>query len=190
MPPRVRRMLTPEIVSEIWKSYCVTWRAQPPFWMRRGALLNEAQNIGRPPTSVAGGEARAGKLAGERGIVRADDGRARGIVERVDGALRRLVGIAEGARPAPFPRRSSIRRPPSPRACRDAIAFPCGALRKLPLDSSCECQVSQCQASAARCPRTVVSPGRAGGLLDGIAHGHERAWPPKSTVPSDVHIVQ
>ena len=49
-------MLTPEISSEIAKSACVTWRAQPPFWMRRGALLNEAQNIGMSPTSVAGGE--------------------------------------------------------------------------------------------------------------------------------------
>jgi len=35
-------MLTPEISSEIAKSACVTWRAQPPFWMRFGALLNEA----------------------------------------------------------------------------------------------------------------------------------------------------
>jgi hypothetical protein len=27
------------------EAYCVSWPAQPPFWMRRGALLNEAQNI-------------------------------------------------------------------------------------------------------------------------------------------------
>src|SRR5882757_195263 len=55
MPPAVNRMLTPEIVSEIAKSFCVTSRAQPPFWTRFGALLNDAQSIGMPPTSVAGG---------------------------------------------------------------------------------------------------------------------------------------
>src|SRR5260221_7550779 len=53
-------MLTPAISSEIWKSYCVPCRAQPPFWMRRGALLNDAQNIGRSPTFVAGGEKAPG----------------------------------------------------------------------------------------------------------------------------------
>src|SRR5258705_10850320 len=56
MPPAVSRMLTPEIVFEIAKSACVTWRAQPPFWTRFGALLNDAQSIGMPPTSVAGGD--------------------------------------------------------------------------------------------------------------------------------------
>src|SRR5260370_27242746 len=55
-PPAVSRMLTPAMVSEIWKSACVTWRAQPPFWIRFGALLKDAQNCGRSPTSVAGGE--------------------------------------------------------------------------------------------------------------------------------------
>src|SRR2546430_13559927 len=59
-PPAVSRMLTPAMVSEIWKSACVTWRAQPPFWMRFGALLNDAQNCGRSPTSVGGGEDAAG----------------------------------------------------------------------------------------------------------------------------------
>src|SRR5439155_20614320 len=60
MPPRVRRMLTPEIVSAMAKSAWVTCRAQPPFWMRRCALLNEAQNIGMSPTLVAGGETALG----------------------------------------------------------------------------------------------------------------------------------
>src|SRR5713101_3957648 len=55
MPPAVSRMLTPDISFEIAKSSTVTWRAQPPFWMRFGALLNEAQSIAMPPTSVAGG---------------------------------------------------------------------------------------------------------------------------------------
>jgi len=56
LPPAVRRILTPEISFEIAKSLTVTSRAQPPFWMRFAALLNEAQFIGRPPTSVAGGD--------------------------------------------------------------------------------------------------------------------------------------
>src|SRR5882757_2278 len=60
MPPAVNRMLTPEIVFEIAKSACVTWRAQPPSWTRFGALLNEAQSIGMPPTSVAGGNCAEG----------------------------------------------------------------------------------------------------------------------------------
>jgi hypothetical protein len=53
-------MLTPEMVSEIAKSSCVTWRAQPPFWMRLGALLNDAQNCGKSPTSVGGGDCGEG----------------------------------------------------------------------------------------------------------------------------------
>src|SRR5260221_3079486 len=61
MPPAVSRMLTPEIVFEIAKSSCVTWRAQPPFWTRFGALLKEAQSSGMPPTSVAGGKWAEGK---------------------------------------------------------------------------------------------------------------------------------
>src|ERR1700709_1882887 len=56
MPPDVRRMLTPEMVSATANESCVTWRPQPPFWMRRGALLNDAQLSGMLPTSVAGGE--------------------------------------------------------------------------------------------------------------------------------------
>src|SRR6266513_4702001 len=60
MPPAVRRMLTPVMVSEIAKSFCVTWRAQPPFWTLFCALLNEAQSIGMPPTSVAGGNCAEG----------------------------------------------------------------------------------------------------------------------------------
>ncbi len=60
MPPAVNRMLTPDILSEIAKSACVTWRAQPPFWIRLGALLNDVQNCGRSPTSVGGGLCAAG----------------------------------------------------------------------------------------------------------------------------------
>src|SRR6195256_4555238 len=60
MPPAVSRMLTPDISFEIAKSSTVTWRAQPPFWMRFGALLNEAQSMAMPPTSVAGGNCAEG----------------------------------------------------------------------------------------------------------------------------------
>src|SRR5712671_4056339 len=67
-PPAVSRMLTPAMVSEIWKSACVTWRAQPPFWMRFGALLNDAQNCGRSPTSVGGGEDAAGNRSASAGL--------------------------------------------------------------------------------------------------------------------------
>src|SRR6478736_1930700 len=56
MPPAVSRILTPEMVSATANDSCVTWRAQPPFWMRRGALLNDAQLSGMLPTSVGGGE--------------------------------------------------------------------------------------------------------------------------------------
>src|ERR1700751_1857844 len=63
MPPADSRILTPEISLEIAKSAWVTSRAQPPSWMRRGALLNEAQVRGMLPTSVAGGEIADGKLS-------------------------------------------------------------------------------------------------------------------------------
>src|SRR3979411_2722600 len=60
MPPAVNRMLTPVIVSEIAKSFCVTSRAQPPFWTRFGAWLTEAQTIGLPPSAVGGGNCAEG----------------------------------------------------------------------------------------------------------------------------------
>src|SRR5882724_8663232 len=60
MPLAVSRMLTPDISFEIAKSSTVTWRAQPPFWTRFGALLKDAQSIGMPPTSVAGGDCADG----------------------------------------------------------------------------------------------------------------------------------
>src|SRR4029077_2998715 len=56
MPPAVSRMFTPLMVLEIAKSAWVTWRAQPPSWMRRCTVLNEDQICGMPPTSVGGGE--------------------------------------------------------------------------------------------------------------------------------------
>src|SRR5467141_3536235 len=67
-PPAVSRMLTPAMVSEIWKSACVTWRAQPPFWIRFGALLNDAQNCGMSLTSVGGGDDAAGNWSAIAGL--------------------------------------------------------------------------------------------------------------------------
>jgi hypothetical protein len=61
-------MSTPAIDSEIGKSAWVTWRAQPPSWMRLGALLNDAQNIGMSPTSVEGGEAAEGNCSASAGL--------------------------------------------------------------------------------------------------------------------------
>ena len=55
MAPAASRMSTPETSCAMGKLAEVDWRAQPPFWMRRGALLKVAQNSGRSPTSVGGG---------------------------------------------------------------------------------------------------------------------------------------
>jgi len=68
MPPEVSRMLTPVIVSEIWKSYWVTCRAQPPFWIRFAALLNDAQNCGMLFVDVAGGDTAAGNWSAIAGF--------------------------------------------------------------------------------------------------------------------------
>src|SRR4029453_7251625 len=68
MPPEVSRILTPVIVSEIWKSYWVTWRAQPPFWMRFAELLNDAQNCGMSFVDVAGGDTAAGNWSAIAGF--------------------------------------------------------------------------------------------------------------------------
>ena len=55
-------MLTAAMVVEIVKSSWVTCRAQPPFWIRLGARLNDAQYCGMPLTSVGGGLRNAGWL--------------------------------------------------------------------------------------------------------------------------------
>src|SRR6201987_6344145 len=68
MPPAVRRMLTPEISLETAKSSTVTWRAQPPFWMRLDALLDDAQVVGIPPTSVAGAACADGNWSPSAGL--------------------------------------------------------------------------------------------------------------------------
>src|SRR5580698_8237916 len=68
MPPEESRILTPDISLEMGKSLAVTWRAQPPFWMRLGALLNDAQSSGRPPMSVAGGNCAEGNCLPRSGF--------------------------------------------------------------------------------------------------------------------------
>src|SRR5882757_211855 len=83
-------MFTPAISSEIWKSYCVTCRAQPPFWMRRGALLNDAQKSGRLPTFVGGGEKAPGNWFVSAGLL------GPGSV-RLEGFPRVLIAPSGGA---------------------------------------------------------------------------------------------
>jgi len=62
-------MFTPEMASEIAKSACVTWRAQPPSWMRFAELLKEAQKSGMSPISVAGGLSADGNCAARPGFL-------------------------------------------------------------------------------------------------------------------------
>src|SRR5260221_13607532 len=68
MPPGPRRMLTPETASEMAKSACVTCRAQPPFWIRLYAVLNDPQNSGMSPTSVGGGLWNGGNWLSSVGV--------------------------------------------------------------------------------------------------------------------------
>ena len=68
IPPAVSRMSTPVMVVEIAKDSWFTCRAQPPFWIRFGALLNDAQNCGRSFVSVAGGEFAAGNWSAIAGL--------------------------------------------------------------------------------------------------------------------------
>src|SRR6266478_1590921 len=79
MPPGPRRMLTPETASEIAKSAWVTCRAQPPFWMRLGALLNEPQNKGMSPTSVGGGLWNEGNWLSSAGFLGPGSDRPAGL---------------------------------------------------------------------------------------------------------------
>jgi hypothetical protein len=48
-------MLTPTMSFEIGNIPVLIWRAQPPACTRFGAMLNDDQNCGMLPTSVAGG---------------------------------------------------------------------------------------------------------------------------------------
>src|SRR5580693_7725038 len=113
-PPAVSRMLTPAIVSEIWKSDCVTCRAQPPFWIRFGALLNDAQNCGRSFVEVAGGDTDAGNWSAISGLCGPGSVKLAGFV-----ALTAPVGGVSGL-PNPcaraFERTDVAASPPTPAA--------------------------------------------------------------------------
>src|ERR1700719_4225494 len=89
-------MLTPEIVVEILKSSSVICRAQPPFWIRFGARLNDVQNCGMPLMSVAGGVRDAGSFAARPWVLRPRVGERLWIGD-VDRPLGRLIGVAECA---------------------------------------------------------------------------------------------
>src|ERR1700722_807778 len=62
MPPAVSRILTPAMVVEMGNAVSFTWRAQPPFCTRLGEMLKDDQKTGMPPTSVAGGFSKLGRL--------------------------------------------------------------------------------------------------------------------------------
>src|SRR5260370_26393981 len=102
-PPAVSRMLTPAMVSEIWKSYCVTCRAQPPFWIRFGALLNDAQNCGMSFVLVAGGEDAAGNWSAIAGLCGPGSVRLAGFCAFV-APWCGPSGFAHGAHPRPTQR--------------------------------------------------------------------------------------
>src|SRR5246127_176979 len=113
-PPDVSRMLTPAIVSEIWKSDWVTCRAQPPFWIRFAALLNDAQNCGRSFVEVAGGDTAAGNWSAIAGLFGPGSVKLAGFV-----ALTAPVGGVSGL-PNPcaraFERIDVAASPPTPAA--------------------------------------------------------------------------
>src|SRR5579859_4886430 len=79
MPPAERCMFTPAMSVEIGKAPVLTWRAQPPSWTRFGAMLNEDQNSGMPPTSVGGGLMKDGRLLASAGFCGPGSERAWGL---------------------------------------------------------------------------------------------------------------
>src|SRR5712664_383656 len=112
-PPTVSRMLTPEMVSEIWKSDCVTCRAQPPFWIRFGALLNDAQNCGMSPTSVAGGEDAAGNRSASAALCGPGSVTLAGFVA-LTAPCGGSSGLPNEAARAPAERTDAAASPPAP----------------------------------------------------------------------------
>src|SRR6266446_1806182 len=112
-PPAVSRMLTPDMVSEIWKSDCVTCRAQPPFWIRFGALLNDAQNCGMSFVLVAGGDDAAGNWSAIAGLCGPGSVRLAGfcaLIAPCGGAS----GLPNEAARAPTERTDAAASPPAP----------------------------------------------------------------------------
>src|SRR5271156_4059755 len=68
MPPASSRIFTPAMVFDSGNKSVLTWRARPPACWRRGAMLNDDQNCGMPPTSVAGGLMKEGRLSAIAGF--------------------------------------------------------------------------------------------------------------------------
>src|SRR5258708_5945158 len=112
-PPAVSRMLTPAMVSEIWKSACVTCRAQPPFWIRFGALLKDAQNSGMSPTSVGGGEDAAGNRSASAALCGPGSVRLAGFVA-LTAPCGGSSGLPNEAARAPAERTDAAASPPAP----------------------------------------------------------------------------
>src|SRR6266404_2287403 len=119
-PPAVSRMLTPEMVSEIWKSACVTCRAQPPFWMRFGALLNDAQNCGMSFVSVAGGDEAAGNWSAIAGLCGPASVRLAGFVALI-APCGGSSGLPNEAARAPTERTDAAASPPAPAPSRPRL---------------------------------------------------------------------
>src|SRR6266851_6978527 len=114
-PPAVSRMLTPAMVSEIWKSYCVTCRAQPPFWIRFGALLNDAQNCGMSLTSVAGGDDAAGNRSASAALCGPGSVKLAGFFA-LTAPCGGSSGLPNEAARAPAERTDAAASPPAPAA--------------------------------------------------------------------------
>src|SRR5438132_7671804 len=113
-------MLTPEMVSEIWKSAWVTCRAQPPFWIRFGALLNDAQNCGRSFVSPAGGEFAAGNWSAIAGLCGPGSVRLAGfcaLIAPCSGAS----GLPNEAARAPTETTDAAASPPAPAPSRPRL---------------------------------------------------------------------
>src|SRR6266446_6666902 len=113
-------MLTPEMVSEIWKSACVTCRAQPPFWIRFGALLNDAQNCGRSFVLVAGGEDAAGNWSAIAGLCGPGSVRLAGFVALI-APCGGSSGLPNEAARGPTERTDVAASPPAPAPSRPRL---------------------------------------------------------------------
>src|SRR6266853_642873 len=119
-PPAVSRILTPEMVSEIWKSACVTCRAQPPFWIRFGALLNDAQNCGMSFVSVAGGDDAAGNWSAIAGLCGPGSVRLAGFFA-LTAPCGGSSGLPNEAARAPTERTDAAASPPAPAPSRPRL---------------------------------------------------------------------
>src|ERR1700730_19107515 len=91
-------MSTPVMVFEIAKSAGVPCGPQPPFWIRFGTLLNDAQNCGKSFVSPAGGEFAAGNWSAIAGLCGPGSVRLAGVVALI-APFGGSVGVPNGGRP-------------------------------------------------------------------------------------------